>query len=409
MNSHMRAFILCSLVLAVGLLGACSEDPVSPKADSENFVAAVTENAVVESVDYISYTGVIGGANLYEVRVPADWNGELVLYAHGFVDAAEPVQLPDKDNIDAIRDGLVGQGFAFAACSFRENGFAVKDGAWSTRTVHQIFRSKVKQAPSYTWLMGQSLGALVAVQLVENHPRDYDGVVTAAGMLGGSRAEIDYMGDVRVLFDMFYPGILPGSVCEPVAIADQNQIVMAVVGAVTADPEGLGVISRVLPLPGRDANELVQSLVTAIVFNYRGQPDLFERTGGRCPYDNRDRVYAERWPGALPPGVTDMINAGVPRYSRSVPVDGVLDRQYEPTGRLEVEMLTLHLAHDPIVPAVHEQLYREKVAATGNEHLLEQRVLDGYGHTLQIDPQEIVTALLDLRDRVVPGPVAVTR
>lgn len=409
MNIRFRSVLVGLAILALGLLGACADDPVAPSTTGLQLAASVDEPAVVLGADFTEYSGVIGGQNLYSILVPSDWNGELVLYAHGFVDAAEPLRIPDKDNVDILRDQLVQMGYAFAYCSFRENGFAVKDGAWSVRQVHQIFRSKVKVAPQYTWLMGQSLGGLVAVELAEKHPREYDGVVSAAGMIGGSQAEIDYMGDVRVLFDLFYPGVLPGSVCEPALITDPNsEVIGPVVAAVTADPNGLGAISRLIPLPGTDANQLVQSLITAILFNYRGLPDLLERTHGECAYDNCDRTYEPRWPGALPPEVVYFVNQSVPRYCRTIPVDELLEREYEPSGRLAVPMITVHLANDPIVPAFHEQLFAEKVAAAGASELLEQRIVQGYGHTLEIDPQEILDAFTDLRAQVLPASMTVT-
>jgi pimeloyl-ACP methyl ester carboxylesterase len=290
-------------------------------------------------------------------------------------------------------------GYAFGYCSFRENGFAVKDGIWATRVVGQIFRSKVKQEPAYTWLMGHSLGGLVAVNLVEKHPNDYDGILTIAGMIGGSRAEIDYMGDIWNLFEFFYgDDILPGNPCE--LAMPPSDLIERIVGAVMANQDGLGAIAALTPLPGADPNQFVESLITAIVFNYRGQGDLYERLDGDCAYDNCDRVYTERFP--LPPGTADWVNATIPRYCRTNAADNYFGRYYEPTGRLGIEMISVHLAHDPIVPVFHEQLYAEKVAMNGNIGLLEQRVLDIYGHTLEVPTPEVIDAFVDLRAKVVP-------
>jgi pimeloyl-ACP methyl ester carboxylesterase len=405
MNTHIRSLLICTFALCFLMLGACSEDPVKPVDESFSSDPAVVETAVLNDAHFTSYAGVIGGTNQYEIRIPTDWNGEFILYAHGFVDSFEDVRLPDKDNVDEIRDELVGMGYGFGYCSFRENGFAVKDGIWATRIVGQIFRSKVKDEPAYTWLMGHSLGGLVAVNLVEKHPSDYDGILTMAGMIGGSRAEIDYMGDVRNLFDFFYPNVLPGGVCE-LAMPPED-LIARIIGAVMGDPNGLGAIAALTPLPGENPDQFTESLITAIVFNYRGQADLYERLDGECPYDNCDRVYAARFP--VPPGLEDMVNAAIPRYCRVNSADNYFGRYYEPTGRLSVEMMTVHLLHDPIVPVFHEQLYGEKVAAFGASGLLEQRILPGYGHTLEIPTPEIIQAFTDLRSKVVPAPVAFTR
>ena len=159
-----------------------------------------------------------------------------------------------------------------------------------------------------------------------------------------------------------------------------------------------------LDLPGRTPEEFVESVITAIVFNYRGQMDLYQRLDGDCAYDNWDRVYVVRPPFVLPPGTADWVNGMIPRYERTNAADNYLGRYYEPTGRLNVEMMTVHLAHDPIVPVIHELLYAEKVAQNGDISLLEQRIIDGYGHTLEIPTPDIIQAFTDLVAKVAPAP-----
>jgi len=66
-----------------------------------------------------------------------------------------------------------------------------------TRSIFLAGRSK---KPSSTWLMGNSLGGLIAVELAETHPREFDGVVTLNGMVGGTKAQLDYVGNIRLLF-----------------------------------------------------------------------------------------------------------------------------------------------------------------------------------------------------------------
>jgi pimeloyl-ACP methyl ester carboxylesterase len=397
--------LFCTFAIAAVMLGACADDPVAPGQDDalNATTPAFQELAVVEDAHLTSYAGVIGETNQYEIVVPTDWNGEFVLYSHGFVDAFEPIRLPDKDNIDEIRDEIVGMGYAFGYCSFRENGFAVKDGIWATRIVGQIFRSKVKTEPAYTWLMGHSIGGAVAVALVEKHPGDYDGILTLAGMIGGSRAEIDYMGDVWNMFELLYGDeILPGNPCEPAM--PPADLVQRIVGAIMSDQDKLGIIIALLDLPGRTPDEFVESVITAIVFNYRGQMDLYQRLDGDCAYDNCDRVYTVRPPFVLPAGVEEWVNAAIPRYCRTNAADNYLGRYYEPTGRLTVEMMTVHLAHDPIVPVFHELFYAEKVAENGDISLLEQRIINGYGHTLEIPTPDIIQAFTDLVAKVAPAP-----
>ena len=77
--------------------------------------------------------GKFGPGALYRLVRPTIWNGALVVYAHGFVSPDQPVAIPpDAELAIAL---LTQQGFAVAASSFSENGWAVKDGAQRT---HQL-------------------------------------------------------------------------------------------------------------------------------------------------------------------------------------------------------------------------------------------------------------------------------
>jgi pimeloyl-ACP methyl ester carboxylesterase len=265
----------------------------------------------------------------------------------------------------------------------------------------------VKSRPDYTWLMGHSLGGIIAVELAETHPEEFDGLLTIAGMVGGTKAQFDYVAHVRMLFDLFYDQVLPGSVIDvPREFDLMADVVYPVASAVQADPTGLGIISRIrqTPLPGRDGAELLESLITAIGFNYRGIHDVLERTNGACPIDNFDTVYEAAAPGLLPAEVLAMINANVQRLDRGIPTEELFERHYEPSGRLAIPMVALHNEFDPVVPLFHEDLYAAKVASWGRSHLLERRVITRYAHTdfgAQDAADEAAEALMALRSKIV--------
>ena len=407
MKFDTRHLMLGILAIILFALGGCSDDITAPVAETFAGDAQAKEANVVTLDGVTTYEGVFGGENLYAILVPDEWNGELVVYAHGFVDADEPLVLPDKDNAPEIRDAVVEMGFAWAYCSYRENGMAVKDGAWATRQLTQIFHASVKSTPTFTWLMTNSMGGLIGLELVETHANEFDGIVSLNGMIGGTKAQLDYVGHVRVLFDIFYPGVLPGSVLDVPEDFDLTMdVVYPVAQAVQANPTGLGIISSMMqtPLPGRNGGELTESLITALAFNFRGIHDVLERTGGACPIDNYDTVYEAAAPGLLPDEVLAMINATVQRYDRSIPTDNLFDRYYEPSGELTIPMITMHNAFDPVVHLYQEDLYAAKVAAKGYSQNLERRVVERYAHTdfpAAEAVAEATEALTDLRLKVV--------
>ena len=57
------------------------------------------------------------------------------------------------------------------------------------------------------FVTGASEGGLVATKSVEANPT-YSGGVAVCGPLGSFQKQINYFGDVRVLFDYFFPGVL---------------------------------------------------------------------------------------------------------------------------------------------------------------------------------------------------------
>ncbi len=61
--------------------------------------------------------GVQGGAG-YRIEVPANWNGDLVLYAHGFRGGGLELTVSNPP----IRRYLIEHGYAWAASSYATNG-----------------------------------------------------------------------------------------------------------------------------------------------------------------------------------------------------------------------------------------------------------------------------------------------
>jgi len=359
--------------------------------------------------------GNVGPASEYAIFVPSKWNGDLVLCTHGYIPAAAPVGIASVEALGEhwaeLRDLLLARGFAVAYSSYSENGFNVKEGALATNQLRELFAARVR-APGRTFLIGQSLGALDAMMLVERDPESYSGVLSVAGVLAGSRAAIDYYGHIRVLFDLFYPGVLPGSLLElPDDVDLYNDIVVPAATAMTLHPEGAFAISQLdqTPVPFRDGAELGTSIVAALVFHAIALDDLQARTHGHSLFGNDETVYTS---GTLPPETVAFINASVRRYSIAPDAAAYLDHNYETSGRLLVPAITLHMRWDPIAPLFHEVVYAEKVAANGRPDLLEQRTIDKYGHPGappigdEILAPEIADAFDDLVDRAKPASQA---
>lgn len=385
----MQASRMCLAGLAVLAMAGCSDRPEPTGPDAVAVVPAITlEEGVRRS------TGTYGQGAIYAFFVPEAWNGTLVLYAHGFVDPAEPIALPTADGIEGLRDGLLDRGYAVGYSSFSSNGFAEKEGMLETAQLRGLFTSQFGR-PDRILLAGHSLGGLIAVHLVERHPEHYAGALVMCGLVGGTKAAMDYIGDLRVLFDLFYPGLLPGTVDHVPPGVDLNEdVIVPVVNSLSADPSGALAISRVdqTPVPFANGAQLVESYVRGIGFLYRGLDDLKERSHGHFPYGNVETTYT----GSLPAGMLIFINENVARVAADRDALEAVEHFYEPSGALSRPVLTLHNPMDPVAPLLHEDLYEERVDEAGASDLLVRRLsATPYGHC-ELPVPEMVASFEDL-------------
>ena len=353
-------------------------------------ILGVTHPALADDV----VDGTIGPGAIYRLVRPPIWNGTLVVYAHGYVSPDQPVAIPsDAELVIAL---LSSRGFAVAVSSFSENGWAVKDGTQRTHQLLGIFTSKFGN-PSRVYAAGGSMGGLIAIRLIETYPGEFAAVLPACAVASGWRSQLDYVANVRVLFDFFYPDVLPGSVVDvPEGLDVTSQIVLPALAAMTANPAGALAIASITqtPVPFADGTELVQSIATALV-GAAGYPDVLRLTHGQPVFDNLTTQYT----GALPPATLQLINASVQRYSASPAGLNYVEHNYTPTGDLRIPALTLSTFRDPVAPGFHRSAYGAAVAAAGGSDWLVQRSVpgtgNGYGHCT-FTPQELVTAFFDL-------------
>jgi pimeloyl-ACP methyl ester carboxylesterase len=311
--------------------------------------------------------GAIGPGALYAIDIPENWNGDLVVYAHGYVEeSGAPVALPD---IGYFRDPLLARGFAMAVSSFSENGYALKEGFQQTHQLSGLFATRYG-SPRRTFIAGQSLGGIIALKLAETYPQQYVGALLGCGVVGGTHDEIAFIAHVRVVFDFFYPGVVPGSLLEtPPGIDFRTQVAPHVVQAMTANPIPAFLMASILPIPYTSPTELFTAIVTELGFQFNGASDFLDRAHGHVFFDNTRTVYTG--PG-VPQAVLDALNAHVARYQSTPDAESFLSQCYQPTGNLRIPVLTLHTTRDPVVPMFNETHYHDLVAARGNSSMLRQ-------------------------------------
>jgi pimeloyl-ACP methyl ester carboxylesterase len=377
---HLTIATLLTLIAA-----GCSND----EAGTSGGVAAVEPHPPGPSAKSTSVAGAFGSGSRYALHCPADWNGDLVVYAHGYAFPETDPALPDADDESfvGLRDALLDAGYGVAFSSFSETGWAVHVGINETRQLRGLFTSRFG-TPARTFLMGRSMGGLIAVALAERNPKLFDGALPMCGVLGGTDMAVEYIYNVRLLFDVYYPGVLPGSVTDvPVhwSIIQGNAY-----QALMADPLpafGLAAIDQV-NIQYASPEELFEAILTALVFHAASYDDMYGRTHNHQFFDNTDVWYSGS-------GDDEALNAMIPRFEATADAENYIERWYEPSGRVQVPTVTLHTTRDPVVQIFNEDDYRAKAEMTATDDLLHQYEIDRFGHCA-IALDEILTAFNEL-------------
>jgi hypothetical protein len=158
------------------------------------------------------YQGAAGPAQyLVVMPTPATcFNGDIILFAHGYVAPGSlpttwlsQLALPDGTTVPQLVNS---QGFGFAASSFSKDGLAILQGVQDTKALTNVVAGLGIQARKF-FVTGVSEGGLIAAKMVEEDAA-FSGGVAVCGPIGSFQKQINYFGDVRVLFDYFFPGVL---------------------------------------------------------------------------------------------------------------------------------------------------------------------------------------------------------
>ncbi len=324
------------------------------------------------------------------------WNGGLILYAHGYVSVPEGTANPSAWKAQLMLPGgpslpdLVTQyGFAFAASSYTKDGLAVLQGVEDTMDLINVFKTRTGATPARVFVTGVSEGGLIAAKALEQYAAQLNGGLAACGPIGDFPRQINYFGDARVLFDYFFPGVLP-----PSAIDIPNDLISAwplkaaeIASKLQANPLKTAQLISTGNIPiGLNPANAGDAIVSVLWYNVFATNDAKATLGGN-PFDNNPRWYS----GSLNDW---LLNWKVARFDADFAAVTEMAK-YQTTGNLRRPLVTLHTSWDPVVPAWQESTYAKKVAAAGKSHLLVRYPVPRYGHCA-FNEGEVLVAFLTM-------------
>ena len=160
-----------------------------------------------QQVGPIDTSGEIDGAP-YRIVVPANWNGTLLVYGHGYRDKADHPGEVDNRNADvapnaALAGALLAQGFALSGSAYKDNGWAVEEGTQDLKNVVTYFRDNVTK-PDRTILWAFSMGTVIGFKSMEQFGGIYDGALCSCAVGAGATSSWDGAGDLALAYDTVF-------------------------------------------------------------------------------------------------------------------------------------------------------------------------------------------------------------
>ncbi len=350
----------------------------------------------------LDLSGEINGAP-YRISVPENWNGTLLVFAHGYRDKADHPGEVDNRTADlapspALIAPLLAQGYALAGSAFKDNGWDIEDAVQDTKDLSVFFRDNVAK-PDHTILWAISLGAFVGFKSMEEFGGIYDGALCTCGEGSGATRIWDSGVPAYLAYDIVF-GVPSswGTVGEVRNDLDFDTEVLPELIPQLSDPANFPkfeFIRLVAGTPGRGLtppsppNFYPGWVVTDFFFLTEARAELQRRAGG--PFvQNVDQNYnltaAEKAylaalgvPGAVVDGWLAQMNARrnieAPAFARNY-----VSHNTDYNGKIHHPILTMHTIIDPLVVVANESAYAELNAASGKQELLFQTYTTQVGH-----------------------------
>ncbi len=332
-----------------------------------------------------------------------DW----IVFAHGYVPVGAPagsawLQLVLPNSTMTIPELVLGLGYGFAASAYHKDGLAIEAGIADTVHLAQYLISAL--GANRVYLVGASEGSLITTLIVEDNgvfmselSNPFAGGVALCGPIGDFRKQLNYFGDFRVLFDYFFPSLLPGNAINvpPELTFDWLQglldpyesVYQSAVIAAVSNPANLKKVDQLMKtskaayVPG-DLTTILTTTLDVLRNDVVGMQDAINVIGLQ-PYSNLSTYYYGS-------NNDRKLNKRVDRFEGDPGIDLAL-APYQITGELTVPLVTMHTTLDQQVPAWHQTLYRVKVWSSGSALFYNGIPISRYGHC-NFTPEEMVFA-----------------
>ena len=368
----------------------------------------------------------------YLIEVPANWNGTLLLYSHGYVTPGSPNPAHDVGD-PATRAFLLANGFALAGSSYAHTGWAIQEALLDQIAVLDIFNATVGK-PKRTIAWGHSLGGIITAGLIQRNPDRFDAALPMCGVLSGGVATWNQALDSAFAFKTLVAFGSPLQVTNITNGLANFQLSEALLAGAIATPQGRakaalsfalgdtpGWFTPLSPEPAptdfaaQFANQVQWAANVDFPFVFLFRAELEARAGGN-PSWNTGVDYRKQFEkstskaevialyAAAGLSLEDDLNAlnNAARISANHASVDYLEQNIIFNGDIHIPVLTMHTEGDGLVSNENEDAYRDTVREAGNNRLLRETFVHRAGHCA-FTPAETITALSNLIARLDTG------
>lgn len=393
---------------AAGCLGQWLRRAVLP------FILICTASAgfAADTTPARELNGALPDGALWRIAVPANWNGTLLIYSHGYAPRVQaPALAPPR-----LETWLLQHGYALAASSYARAGWAVAEAVPDQLATIDLVTAQIGR-PQRTIAWGESMGGLVTVALAESPGSHLDAALSACGSVAGTLDMMNMALDGAFAFRTLI-GPDARSVQQAMASA-QGRARLALAAALG----GLPVWSQPQspqPAPSDLKGQLEQIGRTFAMGVFLPREDQEQRAGGAFSWNsNLDyrrllaRSGRRRWVEAYyrQSGLSlgrdlKTLNAA-PRISADPQAVAYMRAHYVSSGALNVPLFSYHTIGDGLTSPVLEGVYAARVKGAGRGANFRAGWVAAAGHCT-FSPAEHIAALRAVESRLQSGLWEVT-
>lgn len=312
---------------------------------------------------------------VYRIEIPDRWNGELMLSAHGFTTNAGPRGSELRVSTPLIRDHLIQEGFAWAASSYRCNGYVPGIGLQDTMALTELFtKFNGGRAPQRVYLTGGSMGGHVTLLGMHEFPTSFAG---GLAMCPSGPELFDYFSSVGAAAEV----ITGLKFDQPTDVADTVKKMSEMLGTPPDyTTKGLQLASVEIQLSGGPRPFAMEGLKSRFLQNISGAA----LAGNTSPSSRAVSTVNVKYNIDESLGLTaDHLNTAARRKAPDMTVRGPMgpfDELVPFDGQIQRPLLTMHGTGDLYVPIHLERALNRAVTNAKRDDLLVQRIYRIAGH-----------------------------